>query len=102
MRVYGEGRNLERVNHHDAGCLVADTRERFEFFESLRNNAVVLFDKNLGQVENVLALGGRKAAGLDDFGYLFDADFHHGLARFRLLVKFLSHLIDAEVGALRT
>ena len=48
MRVYGEGGNLERVNHHDACRLVTDTGERLKFFESLRNNAVVLFDKNLG------------------------------------------------------
>mgnify|MGYP003293874745 CR=1 FL=1 len=98
--VHGERGNLECMTHHDACGLVADSGEALEFFECLRNLAVVFLDKNFGQVENILALGSGKSAGFDDFGYLFDAEFHHGLGRLRLLVKFLGHLVYAEVGAL--
>ena len=52
-----EGRNLEGVNHHDACRLVAHTGECFEFFEGMRDFAVVFFDENFRQIENVLAFG---------------------------------------------
>ena len=100
VRIHREGGNLERMNHHDAGGLVAYTGQSFELFEGAGNLTVVLFYKNLGQVENVLALGGRKSARLDDFGDFLDAKFDHGLGGLGFLVKFLGDNVDAYVGSL--
>ena len=100
MRIDWECWELKDVAHNDARRLVADTGEAFEFFESVRDFALELFDERLREFENVYALGVKETSGLDDFGNAVDAELDHLGGGVCFLEEDRSHLVHANVGAL--
>lgn len=102
MGIDREGRDLENVDHDDAGRLVANAGQAFEFFERVRNFAFEFFDKCLRKVVDVHAFGVEESAGLDNFGNAVNAELEHFLWRIGLLKENFGHLVHANVSALGT
>ena len=100
MRIDWECWELKDVAHDDACRLVADSREAFEFFESVRDFALELFNERLRELENVHAFGVKETARLDDIGNAVDAELDHLGGSVRFFEEDRSHLVHANVGAL--
>ena len=95
-----KGRNAKCLSHDDGCGFMADTRQFLQFFETLRNNAVVMLDEHFAEFGNGGGFGWGESAGANDFADFIDRDMSHFLRCVGEFEEGGSDLIDADVGAL--